>query len=479
MALKAILLRKKIETKTAELEELRKLNAEFETREAELTRAIDEATAEGSELTDEDMATLDGEIDAHTAAYGEHRSKIEAIEAEIRGLQETLDAEEATPPPTVPVESKKEKNERSEFEKMDTRKKFFGMSTQERDAFFARDDVRSYLGEVRACIREKRALTNVGLTIPEVFLGLLRENIIEYSKLYKHCNVRAVGGNARLVIMGTVPEGVWTECCGNLNELSLQFNDVELNCYKVGGYFAVCNAALEDSDIDLASELLTSLGQAIGLALDKAILYGRNSSSTMRMPQGIVSRLAQTAAPSDYPATARAWVDLHTSNIITIASTATDVKLFQQLAVASGAAKSSYSRGEMVWVMNEATYTSLIANALSINAAGAIVTGVQGTMPVIGGVIEVLNFLPDNVIVGGYFDLYDLAERGGSQFASSEHVMFLADQTVFKGTARYDGVPAIAEAFVVIGINGATPTATMAFAPDTANSADSETDDGE
>ncbi|MGF2525981.1 phage major capsid protein, partial [Ralstonia pseudosolanacearum] len=101
--------------------------------------------------------------------------------------------------------------------------------------------------------------------------------------------------------------------------------------------------------------------------------------------------------------------------------------------------------------------------------SGRIVTGVSDTMPVIGGIIEVLNFVPDNVIIGGYFDLYLLAERAGQKFATSEHVRFLQDQTVFKGTARYDGTPAIAEGFVAIGINGATPTAAMTFTADTAN----------
>lgn len=90
-------------------------------------------------------------------------------------------------------------------------------------------------------------------------------------------------------------------------------------------------------------------------------------------------------------------------------------------------------------------------------------------MPVIGGDIEVLSFIPDNVIIGGYFDLYLLAERAGEKFAQSEHVRFIQDQTVLKGTARYDGKPVIAEAFVAIGIKGTTPNATMSFAPDTAN----------
>ena len=90
-------------------------------------------------------------------------------------------------------------------------------------------------------------------------------------------------------------------------------------------------------------------------------------------------------------------------------------------------------------------------------------------MPVIGGDIVVLNFVPDNVIIGGYFDLYTLAERAGEKFATSEHVRFLQDQTVMKGTARYDGTPVIAEGFVAIGLNNVTPNASMTFAPDEAN----------
>ena len=227
---------------------------------------------------------------------------------------------------------------------------------------------------------------------------------------------------------------------------------------------------LEDSDLDLAAILLDAIGQAIGLALDKAILYGRNASGTMKMPQGVVSRLVQTTEPTGYPATARPWVDLHETNVISItAANSTGVKLFQSILTSAGAIKGKYARGGKVWIMNETTFTTLQAQAMSVNASGAIVSGMDGTMPVVGGVVEVLDFIPDNVIIAGYFELYTLAERAGAKFATSEHVFFLNDQTAFKGTARYDGVPVIAEAFAAIGINGVTPNATMTFASDTAN----------
>ena len=48
--------------------------------------------------------------------------------------------------------------------------------------------------------------------------------------------------------------------------------------------------------------------------------------------------------------------------------------------------------------------------------------------------------------------MYLLVERAGTELATSEHTRFLEDQTVFKGTARYDGKPVIAEAFALTNI---------------------------
>ena len=458
MALRVLMTKKKLDTAKKSLEELRSQREEFEKRESEIEKAIEEA------LTEEEKKVVEEEIDKHEAEKAELDEKEKALSDEVTELEKELADLETEQEKEPEVKEVPKEEERKVVKTMETRK-FFNMNPQERDAFFAREDVNAYLNEVRSAIREKRALTNVGLTIPEVFMGLIRENLIDYSKLYKYVDVRKIGGSGRAVIQGSISEAVWTECCANLNELSLGWNDVELDCYRLAGFYTVCNANLEDSDIDLAAELIRALAQAIGLALDKAILYGTN----VKMPLGIITRLVQTEAPADYPATARAWVDLHTSNIKSIPANTTGAALIAAIITAFGNAKGKYSRGTKVWVMNELTYTNLVAASVSVDASGAIVAGVNGQMPVIGGNIEVLDFIPDNVIVGGYFDLYLLAERAGAKFMTSEHVKFLQDQTVFKGTARYDGEPAIAEAFVAIGLNGVTPNATMTFAADSAN----------
>ena len=459
MALRVLMAKKKLDTKRNELNEVRTKLSEMDVRELDIEKAIEEA------LTEEEKSVVEEEIEKFDADKKDLQEQEKTLDGEVSELEKELaDLENEQ---AEPVEEKEEapKEERKVERTMETR--FFKMNAQERDQFFAREDVKNYLDEVRSAIKEKRALTNVGLTIPEVFIGLIRENLIDYSKLYKYVDVRRVNGEARVVIMSTYPEAVWTECCANLNELTLAFNDMELDCYKLGGFFAICNAQLEDSYLNLASELITAISKAIGLALDKAILYGTGT----KMPLGIVTRLAQTSQPASYPATARTWVDLHTSNIKAINSSGmTGAQLIAAIVTDFGNAKGRYSRGQKVWVMNEKTYTALVAAAVSVDASGAIVSGVNGQMPVVGGNIEVLDFVPDNVIIAGYFDLYLLAERAGAKFATSEHIRFLQDQTVFKGTARYDGAPAIAEAFVAIGLGNTTPDASMSFAYDVANS---------
>ena len=465
--LKALMLRKKIDEAKKALEAARAKSDELKKREAKLEQDIAAAS------TDEENAAVEEAIDQLETEKAENEAEIqkqsEQVEQFERELQET---EEKSNAATAPAEGE-ERAARKEHTAMKAiiseraRKIFGNMDAEQRQAFINSERAKAFIEEIRTCISEKRALQNAGLLVPEEWLGLIRENIINYSKLYKHVRVVPLKGKGRQTIMGTIPEAVWTEACGKLNELDIGFADAEFDGYKVAGFIPVCNATLEDSEIDLAAEIIEVLGQAIGIALDKAIIYGRGGAK--KMPLGFVTRLCQTSKPADYPETARQWIDLHESNVITIPSNLSGVEKYKAIVKATANAKGKYSRGEMVWVMNRKTYTNIKADMLTINAAGAIVTGISDTLPVIGGIVEVLEFMPDNIIAGGYPDLYTAAERAGTALEWSRECRFTEDQTVFRGTARYDGQPVIAEAFVVIGLDGVTPTAEMLFAPDEAN----------
>jgi len=454
-------MKRKIDDAKKALETLRTKMNGFEEREAELEKDIAEAQ------TDEEKAAVEEAVDNFTAEKDSAEAEEKTLREEIEKLESDLaDAEERTKAAQQGKPQEKKSEERKDMKIMNRRNVFASLSLEERTAMFETEKVKNFISEVRTAIKEKRALSNAGLLIPDNFLGLLRENVLKYSKLVNRVNLVRVSGTGRQTVMGTIPEAVWTEMCANLNELSLAFYQNEVDGWKVGGFIPVCNAVLEDSDIDLASTILDAIAQAIGYALDKAIIFGDGT----RMPLGFFTRLAQTAQPSGYSSTARPWVDLHTSNVLTIAAASTGTDFFKAFILDSAAAKGVYSRGTKFWAMNETTYSAIMAEAVSINAAGAVVSGVDATMPIVGGDIVVLPFIPDNMIFGGYGDLYLLAERAGTKLESSEHVRFINDQTVFKGTARYDGTPAIAEGFVAIGIKGTTPSATgITFAADTAN----------
>lgn len=468
MALKALMLRKKIDSARKRLEELRAKSEDFDRRDKELEAAIAEAaTPEEQRTVEEEVQKYDQERSAYDSEVATLEGEIESMEAELAEVER-----ETTPPPApehddpTPAPATDIRNDmRKEGKTMNHRSKIRAAMAR-RPGMMEREDVKGFVATIREAITNTRAITNAGILIPDVVMSVLRENVIDYSKLYRHVNVQYVPGTTRVPVMANVPEAVWTEMCAIINELSLGFGVVDTDGYKVSGYFALCNAVAEDAGDELIVSVVDALGQSIGLALDKAILYGTGT----KMPLGIVTRLVQTAKPSDYPDTAPAWEDLHTSNVLTItAANSTGLKLYQALVKDMGAAKGKYSRGEKFWAMNETTYTALIAEGMSVNAAGVIASGIDGTMPVVGGIVETLSFIPDNVIVGGYGDLYFLAERQGTRITNSEHALFIQDQTVYKGVARYDGKPVIAAGFVVIGINGTTPTAAMTFAPDTAN----------
>lgn len=475
--LRQVLLTRKIKDLRNQLAAISEKDAEFATRKAELQKREEELEAAIEEITEEtsedDKKAIDSEVEefekeqkAFEEEENTHVSEKKRLEDEIQKLQEELEEINNRSAGSGAGSQKSDQfQERKDEGIMNKRaKNFFGEELRE---IVSRSDIKDFLTEVRSLKGQKRAVSGAELTIPEIMLDLLRDNMYRYSKLITKIRLKPVAGNARQNVMGSVPEGIWTEAVGVLNELDFLFNQIEVDGYKVGGYVAVPNSTLEDSDINLANELLDGIGQAIGLAIDKAILYGTG----VKMPLGIVTRLAQASEPAGWNANAPAWVDLRTSNIKKLdMNDYVAEEFFAELMKNLGIADPAYSNGtNTFWAMNRKTRMAILANSITVNAAGTIVAGMNSTMPIEGGDIVELPFMSDGDVVGGFGSLYLLAERAGSQLAVSEHVKFIQDQTVFKGTARYDGAPVRGQAFVAININNVEPATSKTFAEDTAN----------
>ena len=100
MALKALLIGRKLAEKRSALAALLEKNAEFDRREATYAAAIEEVTEETGA---EDRAALESEIDAFEQERSAHNDAVAALQNEIRELENDLAAEEARQNTTPPA----------------------------------------------------------------------------------------------------------------------------------------------------------------------------------------------------------------------------------------------------------------------------------------------------------------------------------------------------------------------------------------
>lgn len=471
---KLLMYKKKRSSKSAELVKARSRRKSLRAEEDQLKQQVEEL----EEITPELEAQVEANADALAAVEG----AIADLEEEISTLDEKInELDGADPEPDEDPEADPEPAAGTRSGRAATnirtvapagrfscRSRCF-TNRGDRDAFYARSDVRTFLQNIRGLAGSgRRSVAGAELNIPTVMLDLMRDNIAQYSKLITRVRLVPVAGKARQNVLGKVPEGIWTEMCASLNELNFEFTQVEMDGFKVGGYIPICNAVLKDSDINLGEEIMAMLLAAIGYALDKAIVYGTGT----KMPVGIMTRLAQQSQPAYWGANQGTWTDLHSSNILKLNIAGnTGPAFFQDLLASLGKADPKYTNGQSFYVMNRKTHMDIIGRGLCFNAAGTLVAGFSDRIPVEGGDIVELDFIPDYEIIGGFGGAYLLVEREGGEVAKSEHVRFLEDQTVFKATARYDGQPVIGEAFVAVNYNNTDLTTTMAFPPDYANTA--------
>lgn len=479
--LKQLMLQKQRTALNAKIKALRAQRKTLSEKEKKLQRDV-EGSEEISEELEQQIEQLTQEQTQVDDQLAEALDKLDEIQEKL----DEIDAGAAADPADEdegndedrsrdPAPSLRSRQARGlESRGFNCRSRMFATRAQ-RDAFYQNDNVKAFLGRVRSMLGaspakgQRRSVTGAELTIPTEILDILRDNANLYSKLAKYVRPRQVKGTSRQPVIGDIPEGVWMEMSGALNELTFAINEVEVDGFKVGGIIIIDNYLLQDSDIALGEEILFQLGQAIGYARDKAIVYGKGKAS--KMPMGFVTRLAQTSQPSDWGDKRRAWVDLHSTNILKLnIGSQSGASFFEPLLLALAKAKTKYTDGQRVWVMNEATKIEILVKSLGIDSAAAIVAGMNNTMPIIGGQIETLEFMPDKTIAGGCLGAYLEAEREGGNFAYSDLPLFIQDKTVFKGVARYDGTPVIDEDFVIVNYNNVDVVTEVDFAVDYAGS---------
>lgn len=424
MGLKQLMLDKKIKQRQAQLEEL-KTKFNIEQREADLTAALEEAQSEEEvQAVEESVAELEADKESYESEKGTLETEIESLERELDEL-EKKEPEKGQQRSVAPQQ--KQIENRGGYETMKKGMETRAMKLERLN----NEEVRSFYDKVREAVLNKRALSGEELLIPEMVMNVIRPRIGDYSTLFSEVEVVPLNGTARAIFDGNIPEAIWTEMCDPVEELAFAFEPVELDGFKVGGFVPVCNAVLEDSLIDLADYLEDRMARAIGKAIDKAILTGTGAAA--KQPEGIIPAITANAVDSDFT-----FADF-LPNLGAIDTGDDEV-------------------GEVIAVMKRSTYYKyFMPQSITPTADGRFVA--QGvTSPNIAGLRVVFSqYAPADAAVLGDFKQYLLGERAGTSLTSSTDVRFIQDQTVFKGTARYDGKPVNEDAFLLVNFAEATP----------------------
>lgn len=466
--LRVLMLRSEIDALRAQLKPLEQTRDGFAAREEQLRQAIAEAT------TDEERGVVSTAIDTFEQERSTNAAEITRIEGEIAQREEqirSLEAAQTPPPASNPVSNSGTENntnhERGNVIMSNPDRRWFGLTYAERDALLAKDTTRDFLQRFRALRAQQNSATGAELGVPTEFMQILRDLTYQNSKLWPYVYSESIRGHSRQNMAGTDAEAVWTEALANINEITLDFTQLEVDGYMLAGYIAISNALLQDdSDLQLLTSIINAMGRANALALDKSIVYGTGK----KMPVGFVTRLAATAKPEWWGNDQGAFTDLHSSHILKLDIDSTSgAAFFSTLIEALGIADPKYSDGRVFWVMNRKTHIHLMSKALAFNAAAAITAGINNTFPIVGGDIIELEFMADNDIAGGFGSLMRMAEREGLSIASSDIPYFLRNMTVYRSIGRYDGKPARGEAFVMVNFHNTAPTTSISFAADLAN----------
>lgn len=465
MALKKLLARKEadkirrsLEALTTKEEALGEKREALVKREAECEKSIDEADVDNDEemqAVQQEAGEIEKEAKKLKTDEEEVKKEREELEKKLEEIERELDTEDPTEAPQETVETEKDEVKREMRKNYTIR----GLSMAETDAFMARSEVKTFIDNVRNI----RNVQGAQFAIPETVFDIVNENILHYSKLLPIVRVENFAGRGRLNIIGEYPEAVWTEACGTLNEVNFKINTLELDGYKVGAYVFVCKAAVEDSDTVLINSIVEGLSESIGKAIDKAILYGDGK----KKPMGIVTRLTQETKPEGYPLNAPEWKNLTSGHVVKIDGKKTTEKV-GELVKATGVLKEG---NNMFWAMNPKTLSAVKSDLVYFNANGAIVAQIDGTMPVLGGKIVTLDFIPDGDIIGGYGSAYVVLNRKNIEIDTNDRVQWVEDNIGYKATARLDGQPAVPQAFIAFNYNGVDVTKTVPFAEDKANTA--------
>ena len=407
MALKQLILNKKINERSAKITQLRADETKLKDDEKDLESALDEAQ------TDEDVKIVEESADDLEKKIKENADEIAKLETEKAEFETEL------------AKIEDEQTDENTDEDGEKRKMAKQLNTRNAGVMTIREslqieEVRSFYQNLANAMTEKRSLTGAEKVVPLEVIDRIESKLGDYSTLLQEVTIEKIGGTSRAVIAGDIPTAIWFEIGKTaLAELDDALEGVEFDGFGLGGYVAVPNIIIENSLINLAGHIEDRLAKSIAKALDSAILNGTG----VKQPTGVIK-----SAPGANK----------------VDSTGDITVLIAKLAKVD----TDGTGGEVIAVMNRATYYSKIVPKTLAVAANGVLTG-SYALPFR---VVLSAYAADNQIVFGDFKQFLLAQRSEIRVESSTEVQFTSDNTVFKGVGFYDGKATKAKAFAVVTI---------------------------
>lgn len=278
-----------------------------------------------------------------------------------------------------------------------------------------------------------------GFLVQSDFSTELLKRAYETGQLASRCRRIPVSGNANGIKINAIDEisradgsrwgGVrayWTAEAGDKTNATPKFRQIELSLKKLTGLAYATDELLADAGA-LESVLMTAFSEEFGFKLDDAIMNGTGAGQ----PLGILvsPALVSVDKESGQPA-----ATLQPENII---------KMWSRC----------YNRSRLnaVWFVNQDVEPQLFTMTIAAGVGGATVYMPPGGLsaqpygtlfgrPVIPvEQCSTLGTVGDIVLAD--LSQYVLIDKGGIQSASSIHVRFANDESVFRFVYRVDGQP--------------------------------------
>jgi HK97 family phage major capsid protein len=301
-----------------------------------------------------------------------------------------------------------------------------------------------------------KAPTGLGEAVPsdgaflvaQEFIPNLIDRIYDTSIVYGKCAKQPVGPNFNGVKIPAIDEtsradgsrwgGVrayWAAEAASLTASQPKFRQISMELQKLIAMCYLTDELMEDS-VALEGHVNTWFPMEMGFKLDDAIINGDGVGK----PLGILS------------SGARVTVSKETNQIAATIVTNNILKMFRRMW------GWSLQRGQPIWLVNQNTLEQLATMTIPIGTAGALAnlfqfpvanTGSQfGAQPV-GTMLNKPVYCVEQAATVGtegdviFFDpsQYIVAEKGGLKAASSIHVAFTTDQSVFRWIMRTQGLP--------------------------------------